>query len=356
MKQLKALLFLLMLVSLAVAACAPVTPVPIASEPAVAPATEAATEAATELVPVKIATLNFMSNSPIFLAKELGLFEAQGLDVELVSFGTDSSQILPAVLAGQVDVALTSMSTGLINAVVQGGDIRAVADKGFIDPDAACTLDAWVARTELLESGKLDDPEFIKTLTLTMAVGSIQELTTDRLLERMGLTQADVSSVELRDFGSRIEAMREGTLDIAPSTEPWITRAKKEGVADIWVPFADLFPGLSLGHIVYGPTMLARTDDVPVRFMAAYLNGVRRLNEGKTDEHVSILAEATQSEPDEVRAMCWPSFRKDGMIDLDALQEFQDWALAKGYLDSVVPPEQFWDPSYIEQALPLLDQ
>ena len=309
-------------------------------EPAVSP----------EPVALKLGVLNFMSNSPFFIAAEEGYFSEQGLAVELVSFGTSDRDMIPALFQGQLDVALTTVATGMLNGIAQGGRARYVADKGFLNPQAACAADAVVVRSELLSDGRLGSASDIGGLTVTFSSANSFEYAVDLLLEKGHLTRDDVEIVEIQSHASRVEAMASGTLDLTAFSEPWITRGKDTGTLDVWMPLSELLPNMSIGTVIYGPSMLDRDPDVGVRFLVAYLKAIDQYNQGPTDRNVEIISKYTELPAEELREVCWPSYRPDGTIAGEPLLAFQEWALGRGYLDRVLSMEEVWDPQFVNAA------
>ena len=84
------------------------------------------------------------------------------------------------------------------------------------------------------------------------------------------------------------------------------------------------------------------------------LKAVRQFNEGKTERNLELLAEFTGLDRELLEQACWPSLRDDGQINVQSILDFQAWAVEKGYLDSPVTEEQFWDPSFVEYASEVL--
>jgi NitT/TauT family transport system substrate-binding protein len=334
--------------ALVLAACAPATAAPTAAAVATLPPPQAT--ATFEPVQLKLGVLNFMSHAPLYIAHSAGLFAEQGLEVELVDFGSLNNELQVALLAGQVDVAGLSLGAATINAVLQGSNTKAVADKVFTDADAPCADSGFVVQPGTLASGALAERSGLKGMSISFSGGSVQQRHTDILLESAGLTYDDVEVVDIRDYASRVEALRSGTVDVAALTEPWTTRAIRDGIGEMWVSSADLTPDAAGAFVFYGPSMLEKDVDVGVRFITAYLNAVGLYNQGKTDENVRLLSEVTGLDAEELRQMCWPSFHPEGKINFDSVMEFQDWALAEGLIDGVVPIETLWDGRYIEEA------
>ncbi len=337
---------------LLMSACAPAT--------VSAPATEssAATEAPTELpeatataepVHLKVGVLNYMSNGPLFIALDDGFFAEQGLDVEFVDFGFSDALMLPAMLSSDIDVAASTVGIGLLNAIAEGGNLKLVADKGFADPNA-CAYSGYLARKELIDDGTLSDISGLRGLKFGAFSRSTVEYTQDLLLEKAGLTYEDLEMVSITDASTILDGLTNGSIDVANHAEPWITRAKKGGVVDLWIPVSDVIPNMSIATVVYGPSLLGENKDVGVRFMKAYLQAIEQYTSEKSDRNVEIIAKYTKLDPAEIKESCWTSYQPDGKIDTTWLMKFQEWAVQKTYIDAVLPLEQIWDPTFVDQA------
>jgi NitT/TauT family transport system substrate-binding protein len=148
--------------------------------------------------------------------------------------------------------------------------------------------------------------------------------------------------------------MAQGTIDLSMASEPWATRHVRTGNAVLWMPYNELVPGEQHVTVVYGPSLLHTNPDAGRRFMVAYLRGVRQYSEGKTERNLEIMAEFSGLDEEFLQAACWYDFYDDGHVNVKSLLDFQQWAVEKGYLDSVVPPDQFYDPSFIDYASQVL--
>ena len=100
---------------------------------------------------------------------------------------------------------------------------------------------------------------------------------------------------------------------------------------------------------------MEENPDAGRRFMVAYLKAVWQYNQGKTERNLEILAEYTGLDRELLNQACWPTARNDGQINVESILDFQAWAVEKGYLDSLVTEEQFWDPGFVEYANEVLD-
>lgn len=337
---------------LLLSACAPAAttgnvPTPMNAAQTAAPAPAA------KLIHLKVGTLNYLSWGALFIAQADGYFAEQGLDVEFVSFGNFDAPMIAALSQSQLDVAPMAVTVALLNAIAGGANIKLVADKGFANPNA-CASSAWMASKKLLDNGSLKDLAGIKGRSVVTYRGNTIEWALDLLLKKAGLTRADVNILDIQDSLAQVTGLGNGSIDVTFGGEPWIARARKQGVGDVWIPFSDLMPNASVGGIVYGPSILDKNPDAGVRFMTAYLKGIKRYSEGKTDSNVAVLAKYTKLSPEEIRDACWTSFQPDGKIATQGLLDFQQWAVDKGYVAKAVDLSRLWDPQFVDQANSLL--
>ncbi len=306
-------IFSLLIIVLVISGCAPTpTPQPAASEPPSEPAaTEAAapaTEAPAKMTKLTVSILPFLSYAPIFIAKEEGFFAEQGLEVEFVRIDK-TSEAMPALAQGQIDVASGFFDVSTLNAIAQGGEIKYVSDKGYLDPQG-CAASTFVIRKDILEAGTLDDLHNIKGMKVALTPASSAEYALDFLLKEVGLSSSDVEILNI-PLPARLEGMGNKSIDIAAVSDPWTIRIVNAGYGEVWHPWQEIMP-----------------------------------------RNIEIIAAETQIDPKEVEESCWMSMRDDGMIDLatSGISGFQEWAVAKGLLLAPVKPEDLLDLSFVKDA------
>lgn len=302
---------------------------------------------AVEKVKLIVSTLPFVSYAPFFIAQEEGLFAEQGLEVEFVKIDK-TSEAMAGLAQGQIDIAAGFFDVSTLNAIAKGGQIKYVSDKGYMDPNG-CDASTFVARKDLLESGKLDDLKNLAGMKIALTPTSTAEYALDVLLKGVGLSSKDVEVLDI-PLPARLEGMGSGSVDIAATSDPWTIRMVNAGTGVIWNPWQKLMPNLQFSVIMYGPNLLEKNRDAGARFLVAYLKAVKQYHEGKTDRNVEIIAKYTQLKVEEVKQSCWMSMRADGAINLEGMDDFQQWALDKGYLISIVPEDQLLDLSFLETA------
>ena len=297
---------------------------------------------------VRVVSLPYVSFAPLHIAQEEGYFAEQSLRVEFVTM-TVAADAIPSLIRGDLDVMAETIFPGFLNAIARGSRIRIVADKGYHSP-AGCPYSAIMARRTLVEEGKLNHLSQLKGRRVSLIQDSgVSGYYLEKALQQAGLTLNDVEKVFM-PMPARLEAFERDAIDISTATEPWVTRMAQTGHALIWKPIQQLLPNFQHAMLLYGPTLLDKNQEAGRRFMLAYLKAVRQYNHGKTDRNVKIVAKYTKTDEDLLRRSCWPSLREDGQINAESLLDYQRWALRKGFLDRIVPANQFWDPTFVEAA------
>lgn len=304
-------------------------------------------DAGEERIPLRVAYTKNLTMSPLLIAEAEGFFEEEGLDVELMAIEAAATGI-PALLQGRIDVLPGPMSPSLFNAILRGGRLRLVADKGSYS-SSQCAHQAFVVSPAAIERGEPVDLRRVGT-----AKEPFLQFFVERALRERGY---DPDAIELFHIpqAAEFEALVAGRLDAAMVGEPWLTRVRERGGV-IWTPTNELLDGFQYSVIAFGPSLLDHDPEAGRRFAVAMLRAVRRYNEGKTPRNLEIIHETLGYDREVLGKMCLPPMRNDGRIDDESILEFQRWAVERGDLDGLVQPEEFWDPSFVEHAVRVLDE
>jgi NitT/TauT family transport system substrate-binding protein len=291
---------------------------------------------------VKLNINQTLSYSPIMIAMDEGFFADEGIDAELVAL--DSNSAVTAAATGKLDVLSVGLRAGVFNLIRKGVPLQVVADRGHSGP--RCDADSFIAPVALVQEIEAAGGN-LRGKRVAMVRGGVAEFLTMRLLARHGLMQKDVVSLQMpqgSSFGSRDE------LDaVRLTSEPTLSLALTDGWAGVVATTESIEPGHQNAMLVYGKRLLHDDPELGRRFMRAYLRGVQRFNEGKTERNVAILSKYTKLSPDVIRRACWITIANDGRIRADSVQPFLDWALEQHYLDGPIAPSQWWNPSYLPQ-------
>ncbi|REK25338.1 MAG: hypothetical protein DWQ40_00770 [Actinobacteria bacterium] len=308
---------------------------------------ETTTTTTFETVTVKVVTLPFITFAPYYIGLEEGYYEKYGIDIELVEF-TVQEEILPALSSGQVDVSSGLVSAGMFNAMARGSEIKIVADKGYVDPDG-CVNWTVLGRDDLVESGELDTADQLEGLTVNIVPATWLEYYLSEVLAEGDLTLDDIDKVNISSPAVP-EALDTDQIDAAVNAEPWVTRLNAAGHVPVLPLPQELTPGQSGAVQLFGPTLLGDNRDVGVRFMAGYLESVAQYAEGPTERNLEIIAEFSQLPEDLLSTMCWPAINPSGDVDENGIMRFQEFAVDRQYLDTIVEADVFMDSSFLEEA------
>lgn len=301
---------------------------------------------------LSVIILPYITFAPYYIAIEEGYFAEQGIEVEPVNM-TITEEVMPALSSGQVDVASGLVSAGMLNAIARGADVQITADKGFVDPDG-CVNFSVIGQSDLVAAGELETADQLEGRTVSVVPASWLEYYFSRVLETGGLTMDDVDAVNVGS-PSMVDGLASGQLDAVVNSEPWLKIFTNNGHAQVLATPQELTPGESAAVQVYGPNLLDENRDLGVRFMAAYLKAVDQYSEGPTERNLDIVEGFTELDRGLLENICWPGINPTGEVVVEGVVDFQEFALDRGYIDEVVPPEEFYDGSFIEEARALMD-
>lgn len=309
---------------------------------------------------VRVGSTFTQSDVPIYVALAKGYFAQAGLDVELTPFDTAAKMIAP-LATGEIDVGAGAPTAGLFNAVRRGIDVKFVADESESAPGYGVI--SILVRRALIESGRVKTFADFKGLTFAeVGQGTAAFVTLTEALRRGGLTPHDVNETFL-DFPDQIVAFANGSIDAATTIEPFATKAIQSGVAVKFSSSDRLLPNGTNSAIFFAGNFAQSRREVAVKFLAAFIKGVRfyrgalrdgRLAGPNAAEVIAILTKYTAiKDPAVFRAIVPNSVDPDARLNLRSL----DHELGVFQNAGLVPPDvrlaQAVDTSYLEAALKL---
>jgi NitT/TauT family transport system substrate-binding protein len=304
-----------------------------------------------ELVMVTINSSNQINYAPIFFAQEEGYFEEYGITLEIMPFNR-VTEAVPLLVSGQLDVYAGSISVGFINILGKEPYIKAVADRGRMVQDS-CTFQAIVVRKDLYDSGNFNGPADLEGRSVASNTSGARGFHLSNYLAQAGLTFDNVDLVDIPS-SSYIDALDNKIIDFIVQPEIVLTRLLKNGNVVVLSRAEDVIGPYQSSILAFGPRLIRDDPELGVRFLAAYLKGVKKYNEGKTPENIQLLVEKTGEDIEVIQEACWVPIREDGIIRFEEVDPFQQWSASMGQLDVTITEEQFWDPSFLEAASELL--
>jgi NitT/TauT family transport system substrate-binding protein len=301
---------------------------------------------------VRVLLVPYLSFAPFFIAEERGYFAEEGIKVEYIRMDR-SAEAVPALIQGELDALSGTIRANVLNAMARGARVRIVAGAGFISAEG-CTVVSLMGRKDLVESGVLDRPGGLRGRRISFNPASAKEYYIEKTIKKAGLSLKDVTPVSIPN-PAKLGALKDGSVDLADVSVPWITRLLRTGETAVWISASEVIPDFQISMLFFGPTLLDDDPETGERLVRAYLKGIRTYMEGKTRANVETIADATGLDSDLLEDCCWMYMNPEGRINVQSITDFQKWALEKGYLDRVLEPDQFWDPRFIEGAGRALD-
>jgi NitT/TauT family transport system substrate-binding protein len=260
--------------------------------------------------------------------------------------------------AGQLDVGGGAITAGLYNAVGRGIGLRIVSDLGSDPPGYG--FQTLVVRTSLLKSGGYHGVRDLKGKRIAItAKGISTSALVAALLKTGGLTMNDVTMLYM-PVADQIAAMGNGSLDASLMPEPGPSLAEKEGVGTKILRDDAYYPNQQIVAMFYGTTFL-KNRDAGLRFMRAYLRGVRLYNDNLKDGHIagkqaaiimSIFADATHQDRSVLDRVTPSGDNPNGRLDVLTMRYDLDFFKAQGLIDTPsINAEDAVDTSFATQAV-----
>ena len=315
---------------------------------------------AAQLEKVTVGTVSAVSDAGIYIGIAKGFFKDQGLEVETPVFDSGSNQV-SLLAAGRLDVAGGVPAAGTFNAFTQGINIKIVADKGTHTTGHGYI--AFLVRKEL--SSRVKQPEDLKKLekprfSINATGGSGQEVQLRTLLKIAGV---DVNNVEVKivPYPQVPAALAANGVDIAPTIEPYATKAIEQGIGTKLVWIDDIRPNDIGGVLMYSEPFMKDRPQAAKNFMVAYLKAVRYFldafdgkNPALKSEVINILAQNTAvKEPDIYQRMRVPGFDTSVRVNLPSLKSLYAGFVEIGYIQNPekVKLESLVDNSFVDYAV-----
>jgi NitT/TauT family transport system substrate-binding protein len=209
---------------------------------------------------------------PAWIAKETGIFEKNGLAVQLIYF-TGGTTTVQALVSGEVPISQVA-GPAVVNSALAGSDIIVVAG-------GATSLDYW-----LMSRPEIKRPEQLKGGSVAIsAFGTASDFVARYALEKIGLTPGkDVAIVQVGGVPDRLGALLTGKIEAAVLVPPSMFIGQKKGlsiladVSKLGLPFQ--YTGVATSR-----RFIREHPDTVRRYARSQLEAVHRIY---TDKETSL--------------------------------------------------------------------
>lgn len=246
------------------------------------------------------------------LAKNEGIFEKHGIDLEVV-LGQGSAAHLPAVSSGTMDFLIASPITPLV-ASERGLDVKIVAGYAVNNPDVVDDSTVVVALDESIQSPK----DLAGKRVSINALGSIGEIGIKEAVERDG---GDPNSIEFVQLGLHEVAAQldGGQIDAGMTGTPFTQGIVAQGgrVVSDFIQEAELGDGELV--VVGGGKTLADKPETVKNFVAALEEALPYANDNQ-DQVRDMLPDLLGTDPEVAENMVFMHW--DATIHDEAIEQF----------------------------------
>ena len=181
------------------------------------------------------------------------------------------------------------------------------------------------------------------------------------ILEKEGLTLADVRIVPLQAMAATMEALKGKQVDAILVPQPFPGAAESQGFGHIMAWAGDLYPW-QIAAVFYSDK-LARDRARAVAFMKGYVKASRYYHDAALvqkdgrpahgpayDEVVGITAKYTGARP-EIIKLGFPFQDRNGRLLVPDIERQIGWWVANGFMKKPLPVRAVVDTSFVEEAV-----
>ena len=279
---------------------------------------------------------------PAWIAKETGIFQRNGLDVQLIYFTGGSTAVL-ALVSGDVPVSQVA-GNGIVLSALGGSDAVMVAG-GVTSLNYALMGRPDIKTPEQLRGGSVAISRF----------GSATDFIARFALQRVGLTPGkDVTIVQIGSAPARLDATLAGRVHAAVINPPASFIAQKKGLTML----ADVAKlGLVIQHTGVATTkkFIKEHPDVIKRYVKAQVDAVHRIYTDK-ETSLKVLNKYFGGNVDrEILEKTWEGLLSEALLPkkqyptLEGLKTVLEPLMEQNPKAKTARPEQFVDMTFIRE-------
>ena len=282
--------------------------------------------------------------TPVWAANDRGILKKYGFDTEVIVM-QGGTQLAQAIIGGSVPFGV--MGGAYLTAAVRGADLIMIATHMDKFPYSLIVKPS-IKRTEDLKGSRLAISRF----------GSASDAGLRVSLQKLGLNpDRDVTILQVGGQTSRFAALKAGTVDGTVVIPPLSGAAQRLGYSAI-INMTKMGIPYPQEGVVVSRQLLATRRGAVMRFLKAYLEGVREL---KTDKEfaIAIMAKYLRMDPRKDREALEDSFQeviieqmlKVPQINLEAVKVALDLLGKERPANASSNPRDYVDDSLMQELI-----
>ena len=287
-----------------------------------------------------------LPNSVVWLAKDLGFYQREGLEIELIEFqGTPLA--IAAMISGDIDVGNVSTSEVIRLTATKGQPMRAIHS-----PDARLYF-LIAAREEIKSVQALQGKSFA-----VARLGSVDHTQSMLTLKALGVNPASLTVLAMGVPSTRAQALVAGRVDATTmSIGTWVT-IQKEPSVKILVDHNTYYDNATVVEKVNAATakVIDEKSEQLRRFTAAIVKTARHFSENKEAWVAAITKRRSKLERADAMNL-WNGFNSswavNGLMNLDAYKKTADFYYQTAAFEKVprIEVNEWTDTRFLDDVL-----
>ncbi|MDP2917365.1 MAG: ABC transporter substrate-binding protein [Dehalococcoidia bacterium] len=285
-----------------------------------------------EKVGLKIGSLPRLIDLIAYVAQQEGLFEKQGVTVEIVPFRS-TVEMNTTLLAGELDGIIQD----LFEAVNMNRDKETVKIVGRnVMPDMFHIL--------VPSGSNISSPAQLKGTEIAVATGTIIEYGLDELLKSAGMDSKDVTKVNVPSMPLRLEILNQGKVPAAIFTQPLTDLAVLSGARVILDDSKQPFVGPGL---IFSTGALKNKSEAIRRCVQAWQQAVDLVN-ARPDKYQSLFIDVARVPEPLTKRLTVPAFPKLRLPTEAEVTPVVKWMADKGLINKPLRLQDIVDTSFLK--------
>ncbi len=287
-------------------------------------------------VTLKIAVLPIIDTIPLFVARDEGVFDDMGLNVEFIPVSS-APELSQMIASGQADGMVTD---GLTVAFFDKEDIQLQIVRYGQTPSAER---GHFFILSAKDSG-ITNPEDLKNVEIGISEGTIIEYVTDRLLEKEGFSASEIKTIAVPRIPDRMALLGSGEIQAAVLPDPLASLAVLQGATIV----LDDSQSPEYGASVYAfSSKVINKHPEAIRAFVKAIDVAVDLLASNPEEYTSLLLENKLIPQPLIENYVIPPFPQ-GIYSEAEWKDTLLWAQEKGLLNVNIPYESAVNESFIE--------
>ncbi len=279
------------------------------------------------------------ANSPIWVVQEKGFLKKQGLEAEIISI-TASPIALQALLAGELDVIVTSVTT-LVSSRLAGADVVMIFGMVPTFVDHIITLPS-ITRVEQLK-GKIGGVN---------RLGSTSDLGLRLALRRLGIDpEKDTKIITAGGNPERFAALSKGVVQFSIMPEPFVREAEKLGFRD-FLDIGSLKIPFWWNAVLSKETIIKTKRPALTKFARAMMEAVHYIKTDKEGSKTIFSKNLRLTDPEglERAYKAYHTVFPENLLPTpDGVKTMLDDLAPKNPKAAAADPKTFVDPSLVQE-------